>query len=620
MSSDIFLGTVLTIKQLFTGRKFHLEFFQREYTWTVQQVGELLDDLTSRFLDEYDENDQPEQIINYKGYFLGPIVTSQDGGSSSLVDGQQRLTSLTLLLIRLHHLSKEITGSSNLERLIFDERFGKKTFNINVLERNDVMQAILDAEDFDTANQTASIRRIYANYNDIKDILPEELEGQKLIYFIYWLLERVILVEISTSDQDMALEVFETMNDRGMSLSNTDMLKSFLLSKVGDKQQINDTDTFWRKRIVELSDLEKNGDSHFLKYWLRSKYADTIRERKKNATPGDFDIIGTAFHRWVRDNRGRMGLRHADDYHRFVNIDFDKMSSRFKQLRKASWNITPGLEQIFYNHNIGIPLEYLPIMAAITPDDDEQTFLLKTRLVATYLDIFIARRIVRYRRYGYSTIAYHMFNLTKTVRNQEPSKLSEILRESLIDEDESSYFDPIKWFGLTMTNRRSVRYILARITAWIEQECGEEDRFPEYVYRYRNAPYEIEHIWANKFIGHGHDEEFANEHDFWGHRNKIGDLLLLPKSFNASYGAMPYEEKREHYHARNLLAASLHPLTYQNNPSFNSFIHRTGLPFKPYPDGFRKADVEERTDLYGQICEQVWDPDRLLRIEPDSGA
>ena len=619
MSSDIFLGTVLTIKQLFTGRKFHLEFFQREYNWTERHVGELLDDLTSRFLDEYDENDQPEQIINYKGYFLGPIVTSQAGGSSSLVDGQQRLTTLTLLLIRLHHLSKG-KGAPNLEPLVFDDYLGKKTFNIDVEERNDVMQALLEAEDFDPADQPASIRHIYANYNDLDEILSEELEGKKLIHFIHWLLHRVVLVEISTSDQDMALEVFETMNDRGMSLSNTDMLKSFLLSKVGDKTTIEKTNCFWRKRIVELSDLEKDGDSVFFKYWLRSKYADTIRERKKNATPGDFDIIGTAFHRWVRDNNRRIGLRHADDYHRFVNVDFDKMSSRFMQLRKASWNITPGLEQVFYNHNIGIPLEYLPIMAAITPDDDEQTFLLKTRLVATYLDIFIARRIVRYRRYGYSTIAYHMFNLTKTVRNQEPSKLSEILRESLIEEDESSYFNPIKWFGLTMTNRRSVRYILARITAWIEQECGEEDRFSEYVYRYRNAPYEIEHIWANKFIDHGHDKEFANEHDFWGHRNKIGDLLLLPKSFNASYGAMPYEEKREHYHARNLLAASLHPLTYQNNPSFNSFIHRTGLPFKPYPDGFRKADVEERTDLYGQICEQVWDPDRLLRIEPDSGA
>lgn len=619
MSSDIFLGTVLTIKQLFTGRKFHLEFFQREYTWTEQHVGELLDDLTSRFLDEYDENDQPEQVINYKGYFLGPIVTSQAGGSSSLVDGQQRLTSLTLLLIRLLHLSKEITGSSNLERLIFDERFGKKTFNIDVPERNDVMQAILKAEDFDTADQTASIRRIYASYNNIKDILPEELEGQKLIYFIYWLVERVILVEISTSDQDMALEVFETMNDRGMSLSNTDMLKSFLLSKVGDKQQICETNKFWRKRIVELSDLEKNGDSHFLKYWLRSKYADTIRERKKNATPGDFDTIGTAFHRWVRDNRERIGLRHAEDYHRFVNIDFNKMSSRFIQLRRASWNNTPGLEQIFYNHNIGIPLEYLPIMATIKPGDDEHTFLLKTRLVAAYLDIFIARRIVRYQRYGYSTISYHMFNLTRTVRDQEPSELSEKLRELLIDEDESSYFSPIKWFGLTRTNRRGLRYILARMTAWIEQECGEEDRFSKYSYRYRNAPYEIEHIWANKFIDHGHDKEFTNEHDFWGHRNKIGGLLLLPKSFNASYGAMPYEEKREHYHARNLLAASLHPLTYKNNPSFNSFIARTGLPFNPYPDGFGRAAIEERTDLYRQICEQVWDPDRLLRIEPESG-
>ena len=95
------------------------------------------------------------------------------------------------------------------------------------------------------------------------------------------------------------------------------------------------------------------------------------------------------------------------------------------------------------------------------------------------------------------------------------------------------------------------------------------------------------------------------------HRNGFGGLLLLPKDFNASFGAAEYEEKLPDYLGQNLLAASLNKSAYRNNPSFGRFIKRTALPFKSYPEGFTKSDVKERQDLYRQICEHVWSPSRL---------
>src|SRR5690606_11604718 len=133
--------------------------------------------------------------------------------------------------------------------------------------------------------------------------------------------------------------------------------------------------------------------------------------------------------------------------------------------------------------------------------------------------------------------------------------------------------------------------------------------FASYVDRQSKKPFEVEHIWANKYDRHS--DEFSNPHDFAEHRDRLGDLVLLPKDFNASYGDKPFETKLPHYHGQNLLAASLNPLTYQHNPSFLSFIKSSGLPFRPYPDGFRKGDVEERQALYRMICEQVWEPDAL---------
>ena len=605
-------GRTWTVEQLFTGRKYRLEYYQREYAWSEQNVRELLDDLTGRFLNEYDESHLPKEVGEYRGYFLGPIVTNHSGGSSSLVDGQQRLTTLMLLLIGLHHLSNDKPGAQNLTPLIFSAQFGEETFNIDVPERNEVMQAIFKVKTFDPTDKSTSIRQIYERYNDIVNILPDELEDKKLIYFIYWLLSRVFLVEISTSDQDMALEVFETMNDRGMQLSNTDMLKSFLLSKI-DEQEIEDANKLWRGRINSLTDLYNNADSAFIKVWLRSKYADSFRTRKGD---DDFALIGKAFHKWVRDNKEKMGLQDAKDYHRFVNTDFKKMSSRYMQLVQATRNYDADLESVFSNAAIGITLQYLPILATVTPDDDEQTFRLKARLVAGYIDILVVRRIVNYRSHYYRQILPTMFNLAKDIRDLNPEKLRDKLLKRVRSLEPSFPATMNFYFGLNQRNGIPIRCLLARMTAWIEQECGDENRFSEYVDRSRKDPYEIEHIWPNRFDRY--KGEFHHKYDFDIHRNLLGGLLLLPKSCNASLGDKPYEDKLKCYVKQNLLAKSLHRSAYEDDSGVDGHIKRTDLPFKPYPDGFSKEDLDERQELYRQICERIWDPKRLLAIELDA--
>ncbi len=87
--------------------------------------------------------------------------------------------------------------------------------------------------------------------------------------------------------------------------------------------------------------------------------------------------------------------------------------------------------------------------------------------------------------------------------------------------------------------------------------------------------------------------------------------MLLPKAFNGSYGDLPYQVKVEHYRTQNLLAHSLHHDCYSHNPGFLQFISTSGLPFKSYT-AFKKADIEERSQLYRQIAERVWNPDDLL--------
>jgi Protein of unknown function (DUF1524) len=142
------------------------------------------------------------------------------------------------------------------------------------------------------------------------------------------------------------------------------------------------------------------------------------------------------------------------------------------------------------------------------------------------------------------------------------------------------------------------------MTDYVETRSGQASRYAEYAQRGRKG-YEIEHVWADH--AERHTDEFAHPSEFQEYRNR---LVLLPKSFNASYGDLPYVEKREHYAGQNALARSLHELAYDHNPGFMRFIEESGLPFRAH-DEFKKADLDVRQELYQQFAERIWSPERL---------
>lgn len=119
-------------------------------------------------------------------------------------------------------------------------------------------------------------------------------------------------------------------------------------------------------------------------------------------------------------------------------------------------------------------------------------------------------------------------------------------------------------------------------------KSGQPSQYAEYVRKKGKNRFEVEHILANKF--ERHRDEFANENEFAKHRDRLGGLLLLPKSFNASYGARIYEDKRDQYFGQNPLAQSLHERAYDSNPGFVRFIEESGLPFQPH-EFFEKGDL-----------------------------
>ena len=168
-------GTARSVSQLLANSRYGLDFYQREYSWEETQVGELIDDLSGRFLDEFDPAHERKSVASYRPYFLGPIVTAQKDGIRYLVDGQQRITTLSLLLIYLRRSLVESYPEDGdaLNTLIFSSSFGEKTFNLDVDEREKCLSAILDGHDFDPNAEPDSVRNLWDRYQTIDEQVPE---------------------------------------------------------------------------------------------------------------------------------------------------------------------------------------------------------------------------------------------------------------------------------------------------------------------------------------------------------------------------------------------------------------------------------------------------------------
>ena len=217
---------------------FEIPHYQRPYAWTTDEVGELLDDLlfaTGR------EEDVP--------YFLGSIVLIKgDGPDSKVIDGQQRLTTLTILLGTLRDLAEEpiksgldkrvrqprdeLTGVPEKVRLRLRER-DQAFFHANI-QTDGAIPRLLEttAGPFATDSQQRIIENAAHLYRKLSDLTSGDRDS--LSRFI---IKQCYLVVVSTSDIGSAYRIFSVMNDRGLNLGPTDILKAQIIGSIEEGRQ-----------------------------------------------------------------------------------------------------------------------------------------------------------------------------------------------------------------------------------------------------------------------------------------------------------------------------------------------------------------------------------------------
>jgi uncharacterized protein with ParB-like and HNH nuclease domain len=382
---------------------------------------------------------------------MGPIVLCDTNNELSIVDGQQRLTSFTLLFTYLLHeqnkIKKEGLTLRELTPYLYVTKAGETTFVLNVKSRNKVLKHLIEKpetifDDFDELennfefdfDDTAkskktdeSIQNLIERYEDITKLFPAELKEETVLpIFVEWLLEKVVIVEVKAYSLENAYTIFETMNDRGLTLNPTEILKAFLLHKIDDESKSDDANEFWKNRIFEIkSKIGSDTELDFFRAWLRGKYAESKRDTKQGAENEDFEIIGTQFHSWVKNNPEKVYLLNSDEYYYFIKSDFDFYSKLYMTLFNFKNHCIEDFENIYVSnfYPIADSLSYPLFISPISKIDQHEVIDNKIKLVGKFIDIFTIVRVLVGRAITQSTIRYSMYELIRSVRNLEEQSL-----------------------------------------------------------------------------------------------------------------------------------------------------------------------------------------------------
>lgn len=223
---------------LFAGGRFHVPEFQREYAWGDDEVTEFFRDLSG--------------ALNEETYFLGLVIVTGDGLTKDVVDGQQRILTLTLLATALYHEAiryerralADRLQSTFLRSIDFDTDIELARVALSSGADDETLQMILDHPANDLARTQQSDRAVSAHlldaYTLLSNLLVKDLAVgpfKRLGTWADFITNKLYFAVFVHPNPASAYRVFEVINTRGKELTTADLLKSYVLSETGPGQR-----------------------------------------------------------------------------------------------------------------------------------------------------------------------------------------------------------------------------------------------------------------------------------------------------------------------------------------------------------------------------------------------
>jgi uncharacterized protein with ParB-like and HNH nuclease domain len=521
-------GAGYPIKDIFSDRfSFNIPNYQRPYAWTTEETEKLLDDLLDAMEDEStDINEIPP-------YFLGNIVLIKllDKTECEVVDGQQRLTTLTILFAVLRKLRQEEgltkyicqpkdedAGTSARSRLHLRERdrefFEKYIQNSDGLEK---IETIVYAELSDPQRNLIENARILLK--KIAEKLPEESQKQRLTQF---LLQRCYLVVVSTPDFDSAYRIFSVINDRGLDLSITDILKADAIGKISQQRysSLQERQEIEARYTRKWEDLEKTlGRDAFTELFshIRMIYRKSKLSQK------------------VIDEFRKYVLTKINNFRHFIDDILTPFSDAFYDIRNCTFNSdrnSQEINQLFkwlqrIDNSDWIPPSILYLKKY--RHEPEKLLLFFTDLERLAAGLMILRANVNERIKRYAAILEAIEKDEDLCSLDSPLQLTNLEQQEIINVLNGNFYQMYK-INL---------YVLLRLDTVLSDGIPNYDSY--------NA-ITIEHVlpqspkpdsqWINWFSTEQEREKYVH---------RLGNLVLLSRRKNSSAQNFEFNYKKEKY-------------------------------------------------------------------------
>ena len=602
------------IDTLFSNTTYYIDFYQRQYKWDSVPVIRLLDDVFYKFTEEHKRFAQSsipsDQIITkYSWYYMNTYVTNLDEESNRLyiVDGQQRLTTLTLILIKLYHQADSF--QSDLKDWIADKIVGrsgyKKTFWLNHEIHEPTLKALFDgAEDIPTDTGITALN-MAKNYTVISKRLDNELKDKNIFErFVFYFMYRLVIINLKVEQTDVPM-VFEVINDRGVRLKPYEILKGKLLGQI-DKEELNtlNFNELWDSRVNAINANNPDQIDNFFIYLLKAKFANTIGESRK------FD---KEYHRALFAETNLNLDHNPNNVKKFLQNDFSYYADLFIKLQGYSATYNKDFRYTYYNSLTDRGQQFLLILSACKVHDNQKQE--KIKAVSYQIDrLFCLLQLQR--AYDSNKFNEMMYKISERIREKDVSEIKNVFNSSLIEilQDKYSNSDLCSTFsygyfketGIDL-DKRFKRYFFARIEEFIADNTKMDMRHNLYnlvVNTGSTNGFHIEHILAenkeNYALFDNDEEKFRSE------RNRLGGLLLLKGKDNISSNNETYSDKLISYANTLYWNETLRADSYKSHLDFTNWINASKLNFRPM-DKFGPAELEERQKLLFEIVKCIWD-------------
>jgi len=567
-----------------------IPIYQREYSWKQEHCEALLNDIQ--------END-----LNY---FIGSIIWVEN--TNEVIDGQQRLTSLNLLLVAIYKRMCAFVDDedinvkkSSLKRMIVSDKKtrlvpqkqGKNKEDFEYLLNSEIIK-VPAAKPSNYGN-----RRISKNYNCFKEYV-DKLDVNKTIQ-LFDKICGLTFISASVDDAQTAFILFETMNNRGMALSAIDLIKNSYLSRTDDEDSISN----WES-LIEILGNESNQEQFLRNNYnaFRSEYNGLTLPLSNNPKYG---IANKA----TRSNVIKIYSYLVDrkDFMEFLTLNA-KYNSLLTGEEKVQIDVSDGLKNIFKNfRNANATSAFMLLLyfmrnQIIFGYDDSQML----DLFELTLKFFIRRNLTNNPSTG--ALPQIMMNIIERI-NQLNKKEFVDVRKILLDvyQNKTSSNDAVNeilYGDIYDTNRDMARYLLCSLCKF---EDNNEKKFID-LWEKKDDKYiwTIEHIlpegnkdatntpkeWVEmikkgdeKYKDYSNEQVYALVKDY---RHKLGNLTMT--GYNSSLGNKKFSDKKDRYDSKN------EKIGYNNGLSLNDNVYNQS-------EWYISNIVERTKDLANKIIAKI---------------